>query len=51
MANCKACGAEIEFIRLKSGKLHPCDVGYFRYREGVGSDRIVTLDGRIVTGR
>ena len=50
MANCKACGAEIEFIRLKSGKLHPCDVGYFRYREGVGSDRIVTLDGRIVTG-
>ena len=50
MAKCRACGADIEFIRLKSGKLHPCDAGYFRYREDHGHDRIVTLDGRIVAG-
>lgn len=50
MAKCKACGADIEFIRLKSGKLHPCDEGYFRFREDHGTDRIVTLDGRIVAG-
>lgn len=36
MAKCKACGADIEFIRLKSGKLHPCDEGYFRFREDRG---------------
>lgn len=50
MAKCRACGADIEFIRLQSGKLHPCDAGYFRYREDHGHDRIVTLDGRIVAG-
>lgn len=50
MATCKACGAEIVWIRLKSGKLHPCDAEDVFYKVGAGPDRIVTPDGEIVAG-
>ena len=50
MSTCKACGAEIIWIRLTSSKMHPCDPGYWRFKEDGGPDRLVTLDGRIVAG-
>ena len=50
MARCKACGAEIVWIRLTSGKMHPCDAEQVSYRVGAGPDRIVTPEGRIVPG-
>lgn len=50
MARCKACGAEIEWIKLKSGKSHPCDAEMVFYKADGGRDRIVTPDGRIIAG-
>lgn len=50
MSRCKSCGAEIVWVRLKSGKSHPCNPGYWRFKEDGGPDRLVTLDGRIVAG-
>ena len=50
MSRCKACGAEIIWIRLTSGKMHPCDAEEVAYRVGAGPDRIVTKDGRVVPG-
>lgn len=50
MSTCKACGAEIIWIRLTSGKMHPCDAEEVFYKVGAGPDRIVTRDGRVVPG-
>lgn len=50
MAKCKSCGAEIVWVKLKSGKSHPCNPGYWRYKEGIGSDRLITSDGNVVAG-
>ena len=50
MARCKACGAEIEWIRLTSGKMHPCDAEKIFYKADGGRDRIVTPEGEIVAG-
>ena len=50
MSRCKACGAEIVWIRLTSGKMHPCDAEEVFYKVGAGPDRIVTKEGRVVPG-
>lgn len=50
MAKCKYCGAEIKWIRLKSGKNMPCDpepVGY-RCVEGA-KETVVTAKGVVLT--
>lgn len=49
-AKCRACGAEIIFIKTKAGKQMPCDPVPVPYwpRDG-GSGRIVSMDGRVVS--
>ncbi|MGB9845874.1 MAG: hypothetical protein ACPLRH_00020 [Desulfotomaculales bacterium] len=39
---CKACGAEIEFVRTPAGKLMPVEAGYLT---------VITDDGKVVRGR
>lgn len=50
MAKCKACGAEIVWLKLKSGKMHPCDAEGVFYKPNGGPDRIITHEGEVVSG-
>jgi hypothetical protein len=50
ISKCKSCGAEIVFIKSKSGGFIPCDaktVPYWSGKEGKG--KIVTFDGEVVS--
>lgn len=48
---CRACGAEITWIKMPSGKAMPCDAGKVRYRaDPAGKERFVTERGSIVRG-
>lgn len=55
MAKCKSCGAEIRWIKMRSGKSMPCNPVGIRYREGVQGDgcvlTLVTPDGDVTTGQ
>ena len=51
MAKCKGCGAEIRFIKLKSGKAIPVNPAPVFIEDKNGSEIIVTTDGRISNGR
>jgi hypothetical protein len=50
MAICRSCGAEINFIRLKSGKYNPVDVAKRTFKEGVGADIFITSRGEVLRG-
>ena len=51
MAKCKSCGAEIVWIKMKSGKAMPCDARSIPYREVFsGGMKLVTEGGEVVTG-
>ena len=50
MARCRSCGAEIIFIKLKSGKLNPCDPARRQMIKGTGKGRLITDEGEIVSG-
>ena len=41
MAKCKSCGAEIRWIKMRSGKSMPCNPVGIHYREGVQGDGCV----------
>ena len=50
MPKCKSCGAEIIYLKTKSGKLMPCNaelVPYWMDRDG--QDKIVTPYGEVVS--
>ena len=49
MGICKGCGAEILWIRTKTGKTMPVDEKPVPYYEG-GSAKIVLEDGSVVKG-
>lgn len=51
MAKCKGCGAELKFIKLKSGKAIPVNPTPVFIEDKNGSEIIVTTDGRISNGR
>ena len=51
MTQCRSCGAEIKFIKLKSGKWNPVDPQKRTLVEGDGTEVIVTDSGEVVTGR
>ena len=51
MAKCKACGAEISWIKMQSGKLMPVDTMNTCYEDPNGGITIVTEDGRVSKGR
>ena len=51
VCKCRACGAEITWIKMPSGKSMPCDVGKVRYRaDPAGKESFVTERGSIVRG-
>lgn len=48
---CKACGAQILFIKTKAGKMMPCNTHIVDFwPKEHGSQRIVTPDGAVVSG-
>ena len=56
MSKCKSCGAEIIWIKMKSGKSMPCNPRGIHYREQVHGDEecmltLVTHDGNVVVGQ
>ena len=51
MTKCRSCGAEIKFIKLKSGKWNPVDPQKRTLVEGEGNEVIITDSGEVVTGR
>ena len=49
---CKACGAEIGWIKMRrSGKSMPVDIRRTYYEDPGGNTLIVTEDGRVSKGR
>lgn len=59
MPKCKSCGAEIIWIKMKSGKSMPCNPRGIHYRKQVHGDvgcqgcmlTFVTPDGDVVVGQ
>lgn len=51
MAVCRSCGADILFIRLKSGKYNPVDNIKRTFLEGAGSDVFITTRGEVLRGQ
>lgn len=49
MSYCVSCGAEIEWVKTKSGKSMPLDAKPIKYIAG-GKDVIVTKDGEVISG-
>lgn len=50
MARCRSCGAEINFIAMNSGKLHPVDTVKHTMIKGEGKETLITDDGEIIRG-
>lgn len=50
MAVCRSCGADILFIRLKSGKYNPVDNAKRTFKEGAGKEIFITTKGEVLTG-
>lgn len=48
---CRACGAQVLFIKMKSGKTMPCDSKIITfYPKEKGHLKLVTADGNVVSG-
>jgi hypothetical protein len=48
---CKGCGSIIKFIKTTNGKFTPCNTNrIFFYEDKNGKERLVTKDGKVVTG-
>ena len=52
MAKCKACGADIVWIKLKNGKAAPCNAQRIPYKINLrdGAYRLILPDGRVTRG-
>lgn len=50
MSRCRSCGAEIKWIKLKSGKYNPVDPYKRTIIRGAGKATIITEDGEVLTG-
>lgn len=51
MAMCRGCGANIEWIKTKAGKMMPVDPEPVMFLEGEGREVFVTDEGETFTGR
>lgn len=51
MAMCRGCGATIEWIRTRAGKMMPVDPAPVMVIEGEGREVFVTDEGDTITGR
>jgi len=50
MAECKYCGAEIVWVKMKSGKKMPCDPMISTYtKDPKGKLKIITTTGEVVS--
>ena len=49
MSRCRGCGAEIEWLRMKSGKVMPVDPEPVFVAEG-GNQVFITDEGETITG-
>ena len=50
MAICRSCGAEIKFIKMKSGKYNPVDVEKRTIKKDGGHEVLVTESGELIRG-
>ena len=52
MAKCKACGADLIWIKLKTGKSAPCNAQKIPYKVNLkdGAYRLILPDGRVTRG-
>ena len=48
---CKGCGAEIVWMKMRSGRSMPCDAQTMRFSPGRGHEAFVTLDGYVQHGK
>ena len=49
MAVCKACGAEIVWLRSPKGKWIPCNEGLVEYKaDEDGEDSVINQDGEVI---
>ena len=51
MSTCKACGTLIDWVQTSTGKWMPLDPEPVHVIEGGGTDRFVTDEGKVITGR
>lgn len=52
MSKCKACGAEIVWIRMQTGRSMPCDEGLVPYKQCEnGKDTVITQNGEAIRCR
>lgn len=50
MSFCRSCGAEIRWIRMKSGKAHPVDPAKRHIKKDGGHEVLVTESGELIQG-
>ena len=50
MAVCRSCGAEIKFIKMKSGKYNPVDPAKRTIIKDGGHEVLVTESGELISG-
>jgi len=50
MAVCRSCGAEIKFIKMKSGKWNPVNPGARTIIKDGGKEVLVTESGELISG-
>lgn len=51
MAMCRGCGARIDWIKMKTGKMMPVDPEAVMVIEGEGREVFVTDEGETISGR
>lgn len=47
MSTCRSCGAQIDWVKLTSGKNHPVEGEYIKHDEAENGDRLVTDGGNV----
>ena len=50
MAYCRTCGAEIKFIKMKSGKWNPVDIQKRTVKKDGGKETLITEEGELIRG-
>lgn len=50
ITRCSRCGAQIMFLRMKSGKSMPVNTNFVNFRRDGGKDRIVLANGEVTSG-
>lgn len=51
MSVCKSCGAQISWVKMKSGKWMPVETVTVPVLPGEGKDTFITPAGEIITGK